>query len=73
MLELDTVEQQEIFDKLREKGFGELIDAFLLNERECYTSRGRLKKVGVCRVTGWPIRQLEEQLAACKTALEVMI
>ena len=46
----EVLEQQEVIQKLIDKGFGELIDALLMNESKVYTKKGRLNKSGACRV-----------------------
>ena len=66
----DIIEQEELLQKLREAGFGDLIDAFLLNEQRCYTKKSRLNKSGACRVLGWKTKQLEDALVACKEIIK---
>ena len=63
---LETIERAELIAKLREKGFGDLVDAFLINEDQVYTKRGRLNKSGACRVLDWKTKQLEDTLLECK-------
>ena len=38
----EEFEREELLNKLRESGYGDLIDALLLNEAQTYTKRGRL-------------------------------
>ncbi|NIQ12871.1 MAG: hypothetical protein GTO02_00200, partial [Candidatus Dadabacteria bacterium] len=59
-------EQQEIIQKLIDKGFGKLIDALLMNESKVYTKKGRLNKSGACRVLGWKTKQLEDAIEECR-------
>jgi hypothetical protein len=66
---IDILERQEVIDKLVAKGYGELVEAFLLNEGSVYTKKGRLNKCGACRVLGWKTKQLEDALAACREIL----
>jgi hypothetical protein len=63
---LETLEQQEIIQKLIDNGYGELVDAFLSNESSVYTRKGRLNKSGACRVLGKKAKQLEDMLEACR-------
>lgn len=67
---LEVLEQQELIQKLIDKGYGELIDALLMNENKTYTKKGRLNKSGACRVLGWKTKQLEDALAACREILK---
>lgn len=66
----DNIERQELIQKLRDAGFGELIDAFLENERDVYTKKGRLNKSGACRVLDWKTKDLEDALLECKEILK---
>lgn len=66
---LEIIERQELIEKLREKGYGELIEALLMNEGQVYTKKGRLNKSGACRVLGWKTKQLEDALAECREIL----
>jgi len=67
---LEVLEQQELIQKLIDRGYGELIDALLMNETKVYTKKGRLNKCGACRVLGWKTKQLEDALEACKDILQ---
>lgn len=67
---LEILEQQELIQKLIDQGYGELIDALLMNESKVYTKKGRLNKSGACRVLGWKTKQLEDALEACKGILD---
>jgi hypothetical protein len=66
----DNIERQELIQKLRDAGFGELIDALLENERDVYTKKGRLNKSGACRVLDWKTKDLEDALLECKEILK---
>ena len=67
---IDILERQEVIDKLVAQGFGELVEAFLMNENLVYTKKGRLNKSGACRVLGWKTKQLEDALMACREILQ---
>lgn len=67
---IDVLERQEIIDKLTAMGYGNLVEAFLGNEKKVYTKKGRLNKSGACRVLGWKSKQLEEALAQCRELLK---
>jgi nucleoside-diphosphate-sugar epimerase len=62
----EVLEQQEVIQKLIDKGYGELIDALLMNESKVYTKKGRLNKSGACRVLGWKTKQLEDAIEECR-------
>ena len=40
----DQLENQELIQKLIDNGYGNLVDAFLLNDGKVYTKKGRLNK-----------------------------
>lgn len=66
---LDEIEREELIEKLRQSGFEDLVDAFLLNENKVYTKKGRLNKSGACRVLDCKPKQLEDALSVCKRIL----
>lgn len=66
----DQIEKQELLQKLIDKGYGNLIDALLSNEKEVYTKKGRLNKSGACRVLGWKPKELDEALNQCREILK---
>ena len=66
----EILERQELIDKLRQHGYGELIDALLDNERKVYTKKGRLNKSGACRVLSWKGKQLEDAIRECRQILQ---
>ena len=67
---LEDMERQELIQKLVDKGYGQLVEALLLNENKVYTKKGRLNKSGTCRVLGWKTKQLEDALEECKKILK---
>jgi hypothetical protein len=62
----ESLERQELIDKLRENGYGEMIDALLENENRVYTKKGRLNKCGACRVLKWKPKQLDDAIKECQ-------
>ena len=66
---IEILEREELVQKLRDAGYGELVDALLLNESQAYTKRGRLNKSGACRLLSWKTKQLEDALEACREIL----
>lgn len=66
---IDLLEIQEQIDKLIELGYGDLVDAFLSNESEIYTKKGRLNKSGACRVLKCKPKELEDAFKECKAKL----
>lgn len=66
---VDFIEKEELMNKLRKSGLGEIIDAFLMNESKVYTKKGRLNKSGACRVLKVKPKQLEDWLTQCKEIL----
>jgi hypothetical protein len=59
---LELVEINELIDKLKQHGCGELVEALLNNESDVYTKKGRLNKCGACRVMKCKTKQLEDLL-----------
>jgi hypothetical protein len=70
---IEVVEEQELIQKLIERGCGKLVDALLTNDSRVYTKKGRLNKSGTCRVLGWKTKQLEDALEACREILKDVI
>ena len=68
--ETDILEQQEMIQKLMDRGYSELVEILLDNENKVYTKKGRLNKSGACRVLGWKTKQLEDALAECREILK---
>lgn len=63
---VDSLEKQELIQKLMESGFNKMVEALLYNENKVYTKKGRLNKSGACRVLGWKTKQLEDALRECR-------
>jgi len=66
---LEVLERQELIQKLIDRGYGPMIEAFLMNEGKVYTKKGRLNKSGACRVLGWKPKELEDALNKCQEIL----
>lgn len=64
-----AIEMQEIIDKLRDNGYGELLECLLDDDNECYTKRGRLNKSATIRKLGWKSKQLEDALEGMREIL----
>lgn len=67
---VDILENNEIIEKLKKKGYSELIDCLLNNDEKVYTKKGRLNKSSTCRKLSWKNKQLEDALAEMKEILE---
>lgn len=66
----DSIENQELIQKLIDSGYGKLVDAFLLNDARVYTKKGRLNKSGACRVLKCKPKELEDAIKACQELLK---
>lgn len=66
----DQIENQELIQKLIDNGYGNFVDAFLLNDSQVYTKRGRLNKSGACRVLKCKPKDLEDAIKACQELLQ---
>jgi hypothetical protein len=66
----DNLEREELIQKLVDAGYGNIVEAFLLNENKCYTKKNRLNKSGACRVLDCKTKELEDALQACKEILQ---
>ena len=64
-----AIEMQEIIEKLRNNGYGELVECLLDNDNDCYTKRGRLNKSATIRKLGWKSKQLEDALEGMRGIL----
>lgn len=64
-----TLEMQEIIQKLKASGHGDLVECLLDNE-SVYTKKGRLNKSSACRETGLKAKQLEDALAEMREVLK---
>jgi hypothetical protein len=67
---IEVLEREELIIKLRDAGYGNLIEILLANEGKVYTKKGRLNKSGACRVLGWKTKQLEDALDGCREVLK---
>jgi nucleoside-diphosphate-sugar epimerase len=65
----ELLEQQELIQKLVDKGYGDLVNMLLMNESKVYTKKGRINKSGACRMLGWKPKELEEAFIECKKIL----
>jgi hypothetical protein len=68
---LEHLEVQEQLQILIDNGYGDIVDAFLLNDSKTYTKKGRLNKSGACRVLGCKTKQLEDAFKKCRELLGV--
>jgi hypothetical protein len=66
----NQLENQELIQKLIDSGYGNFVDAFLLNDGKVYTKKGRLNKSGLCRVLKCKPKELEDALKACQELLK---
>ena len=66
---VESIERQELIQKLIDNGYTELVEALLFNEGKCFTRRGRQNKSGCCRVLGWKTKQLENAMKECRKIL----
>ena len=66
----DQLENQELIQKLIDSGYGDLVDAFLLNDGKVYTKKGRLNKSGACRVLKCKPKELEDSIRECQELLK---
>jgi hypothetical protein len=62
----ESIEMQEILEKLNDAGYSKIIDVFLSNENKVYTKKGRLNQSGACRILGCKPKELKEILEKCK-------
>ena len=67
---VDDIERRELIQKIIKAGYGDIVDAFLLNDAKCYTKKGRLNKSGACRVLDFKPKQLDDKFAMIKKLLE---
>lgn len=64
------IEMEEVINKLKESGYGELVDCLLDNEKDCYTKKGRLNKSSTCRRLSWKGKKLEDTLKEMREILK---
>jgi len=67
---VSEIEIKELITKLIQNGHGDIVEAFLLNDRKCYTKKGRLNKSGACRVLDLKPKQLDDNFAIMRKLLE---
>jgi hypothetical protein len=67
---LKQLENSELINKLIAFGYKDLVDAFLENENEVYTKKGRLNKSGACRVLNYKPKDLEDAIKECQILLQ---
>jgi hypothetical protein len=70
MSNIDYIERQELIKKLIDNGYGDIVQAFLEDEKKVYTKKGRLNKSGACRRLKMKAKQLEDKLAEMKDLLK---
>jgi len=66
---IESIEVQELIDKLKAGGHSKLVE-ILLNNNKVYTKKGRLNKSGACRIMKLKPKELEDALAACREILQ---
>jgi hypothetical protein len=66
---INSMEIEEIINKLREAGHSEIVDCLLDNEKDCYTKKGRLNKSSTCRRLKWKGKELEDALQEMRVLL----
>lgn len=64
------IENDELIQKLIDKGYQDIVDAFLSNDNKVYTKKGRLNKSGACRVLKCKPKDLEERIKECQDILQ---
>ena len=62
-------ENQELIEKLIKNGYGDIVEAFLSNDNEIYTKKGRLNKSGACRLLNCKPKELEDAIKSCQELL----
>lgn len=67
----NAIEMQEVMQKIRDAGYGDLLDCLMDHEKECYTKKGRLNKSSTCRILGWKPKKLEDALKCMKDLLKL--
>lgn len=69
-MSIEYIERQELIKKLIENGYGDIVQAFLEDEKKVYTKKGRLNKSGACRKLKLKAKQLEDKLAEMRDLLK---
>jgi thymidine phosphorylase len=67
---INALEMQEIIQKLKDHGYGDLIECLLDFDKECYTKKGRLNKSSTCRQLEWKGKKLEDAFKHMKEILK---
>lgn len=65
-----SLEINEIIKKLKDHGYGEIVDCLLENEGKVYTKKGRLNKSSTCREMGWKNKQLDDAIRDMRELLK---
>lgn len=65
----EYIERQELIKKLIDNGYGDIVQAFLEDEKKVYTKKGRLNKSGACRKLKLKAKQLEDKLIEMRELL----
>lgn len=66
----EYIERQELIKKLIDSGYGDIVQAFLDDEKKVYTKKGRLNKSGACRKLKLKAKQLEDKLNEMREILK---
>lgn len=66
---VDLLMEQEMIQKLVDRGFSTLIEALLSHDGKVWTKKGRLNKSGACRKLGCKPKELEMALLKCREIL----
>ncbi len=66
---IDILEINELMQKLKDEGYGEIIDCLLENEQLVYTKKGRLNKSSACRKLGVKNKELDDVLLKMREIL----
>jgi len=69
-MSIEYIERQELIKKLIENGYGDIVQAFIDDEKKVYTKKGRLNKSGACRKLKLKAKQLEDKLAEMRELLK---
>lgn len=66
---IDILEINELMQKLKDEGYGDIIDCLLENEQLVYTKKGRLNKSSACRELGVKNKELDDVLLKMREIL----
>lgn len=56
---IETLERDELIQKIEEAGYKQVIETLLMNESKVYTKKGRLNKSGACRILNMKPKELD--------------